>query len=176
MALTSIYFDRSLPYILLLLSYLSRVTSRSGHCIALCIVAPRSLPISQRILSFITAPRINRWWCSSSVLGIVFGIVGGEGYIRVLASTAPEPSVVNHWSTHHRKEGRIHERGWYAVLSTQLVWHNANKGYGESYITDGWSSANWCWANGSTSATVIKTKVAPVSNFDHVLDQFVSWN
>ena len=101
----------------------------------------RSLPISQRILSFITALRLHRWRCSS-VLGIEvkFGIVGGEGYIRVLAATAPEPSVVNHWSTHHRKEGRIHDTQYY-LGSTHLVWHNANKGYGESSTMawlDGW--------------------------------------
>lgn len=47
----------------------------------------------------------------------LLGIVVGEGYIRV-ASTAPEPSAVNHWRTHHRKEGYKHYH------RTQLFGHN----------------------------------------------------
>ena len=69
---------------------------------------------------------------------MLIGIFVGEGYIRVVAATAPEPSAVNHWSTHHRKEGRIQQRGdtqYYLGLAhtdTVGLTHNANIGYGES--------------------------------------------
>ena len=128
-------------------------------CCALC-CASGSLPISQRILSNATVP-CTRWTDPGSRCSIVEQLGWGEGYIRI-GGTTREPSAVNHWRTHHRKEEGGYEAGTKHYLTALQTWWSPHQGR---------SSANWWRANGETQwnfrGTVIKTKVAHSINLDN---------
>ena len=152
-ALTSIYVPghsdtHSLP--------LSGYMFQPLYCALCC--ASGSLPISQRILSNATVPCTRS---TESRCSIVEQLGWGEGYIRV-GGTTREPSAVNHWRTHHRKEEGGYEAGTKHDLTAVQTWWSPHQGR---------SSANWWRANGETQwnfrGTVIKTKVAHSINLDN---------
>ena len=128
-------------------------------CCALC-CASGSLPISQRILSNATVP-CTRSTDRGSRCSIVEQLGWGEGYIRI-GGTTREPSAVNHWRTHHRKEEGGYEAWTKHYLTALQTWWSPHQGR---------SSANWWRANGETQwnfrGTVIKTKVAHSINLDN---------
>ena len=126
------------------------------YCALCC--ASGSLPISQRILSNATVPCTRS---TESRCSIVEQLGWGEGYIRI-GGTTREPSAVNHWRTHHRKEEGGYEAGTKHYLAAVQTWWSPHQGR---------SSANWWRANGETQwnfrGTVIKTKVAHSINLDN---------
>ena len=128
------------------------------YCALCC--ASGSLPISQRRLSNATVP-CTRSTDRGSRCSIVEQLGWGEGYIRV-GGTTREPSAVNHWRTHHRKEEGGYEAGTKHDLTAVQTWWSPHQGR---------SSANWWRANGETQwnfrGTVIKTKVAHSINSDN---------
>ena len=99
------YVDLRPPVILIRIVFQYRVTCFS-HCIAHCaaplaswVITNFTEDIKQRHSSVykMNRPRVQVFNCRAAWLR------RGEGYIRI-GGTTREPSAVNHWRTHHRKE------------------------------------------------------------------------